>query len=62
MDNARMVARAALARRESRGCHFRSDCPLQDDQAWRANLVLSRDGDRMVLAARAAAAVSGGPR
>jgi aspartate oxidase len=37
----RLVAKSALARRESRGAHFRSDFPTEDD-AFRAHVVLTR--------------------
>jgi L-aspartate oxidase len=37
----RLVAEGALARRESRGAHFRSDFPTDDD-AFRAHVVLAR--------------------
>jgi L-aspartate oxidase len=37
----RLVAESALARRESRGAHFRSDFPTEDD-AFRAHVVLAR--------------------
>jgi L-aspartate oxidase len=37
----RLVAESALARRESRGCHFRSDFPTEDD-ALAAHVVLTR--------------------
>jgi L-aspartate oxidase len=37
----RLVAEGALARRESRGAHFRSDFPTEDD-AFRAHVVLAR--------------------
>jgi L-aspartate oxidase len=36
----RLVAESALARRESRGCHFRSDFPTEDD-AQTAHVVLT---------------------
>jgi len=45
----RLVAESALARRESRGCHFRSDFPTEDD-AFRAHVVLTR-GDEPRLEA-----------
>ena len=38
---AEAVMRGALARRESRGAHRRSDLPEQDDPAWMCNVVLS---------------------
>jgi L-aspartate oxidase len=37
----RLVAESALARRESRGCHFRSDFPTED-AAFEAHVVLTR--------------------
>ena len=42
---ARMIARAALDRRESRGVHRRSDVPLPDPGLDGAHLVLDVDGD-----------------
>ena len=46
---ARLVTRAALARPESRGGHFRADHP-DSRRAWQRRLVLSRSGDREHLA------------
>jgi L-aspartate oxidase len=36
---ARLVARAALRREESRGGHFRADFPARDDARWKIHLV-----------------------
>ena len=37
----RLVADSAIARRESRGCHFRSDFPTEDD-AFAGHVVVER--------------------
>ena len=37
---------AALARRESRGSHYRADFPETDDTAWRRSLVFRCVGGR----------------
>jgi succinate dehydrogenase/fumarate reductase flavoprotein subunit len=49
LDNAQMVAEAALARRESRGCHFRNDFPEEDDAAWGRSLVVTRRDGRVAI-------------
>jgi L-aspartate oxidase len=36
---ARLIARAALGREESRGGHFRADFPARDDLHWKIHLV-----------------------
>lgn len=40
-----LIARAALYRTESRGSHFREDCP-ESDSSWRVNVVLQKGGIR----------------
>lgn len=39
---ARLIARAALRRQESRGGHFRQDFPARDDLHWRVHLIDSK--------------------
>jgi succinate dehydrogenase/fumarate reductase flavoprotein subunit len=39
---AQMVCRAALERTESRGSHYRSDYPAEDNRRWLANIVLRK--------------------
>ncbi|MGW6567169.1 L-aspartate oxidase [Streptomyces sp. NPDC054975] len=34
---------AALAREETRGCHWREDRPERDDEAWRRHLIVRRE-------------------
>jgi succinate dehydrogenase/fumarate reductase flavoprotein subunit len=36
---ARLIARAALRRQESRGAHYRQDFPERDDVHWKVHLV-----------------------
>ena len=39
---AEIVCRSALLRTESRGSHFRSDFPREDNENWLANLIASK--------------------
>ena len=41
---ARLIARAALRREESRGGHYRSDFPQRDDTHWKRRASETRDG------------------
>ena len=41
---ARLIARAALRREESRGGHFRQDFPQRDDIHWKVHLVDKHHG------------------
>ena len=42
---ARLIARAALRRLESRGAHFRSDYPNRDDVDWKTHVTDTKDLD-----------------
>lgn len=41
---AKLVLNSALARRESRGAHFRLDFPQSDDKRWLKNIIMVREG------------------
>ncbi|HSV73305.1 MAG TPA: FAD-binding protein, partial [Chthonomonadales bacterium] len=41
-----LIVRCARWRRESRGLHFRTDCPTTDDANWRRDTILHPDGRR----------------
>ena len=43
---ARLIARAAERREESRGAHYRDDFPERDDVQWKRRVVETRDGVR----------------
>ena len=40
-----LVARAALERNESRGCHLRDDCMAMDNENWLKNIYLHKDAN-----------------
>jgi succinate dehydrogenase / fumarate reductase flavoprotein subunit len=42
------VTRAALERRESRGAHTRVECPDSDSKFGSVNVIIRRDGDKMI--------------
>jgi succinate dehydrogenase / fumarate reductase, flavoprotein subunit len=48
---AEATLRAALERRETRGCHNRSDYP-QMDESLRVNVTVSPDGDRLAISTK----------
>ncbi|MBI5078965.1 succinate dehydrogenase/fumarate reductase flavoprotein subunit, partial [Candidatus Saganbacteria bacterium] len=39
---ARLIARAALERTESRGAHYRTDYPAPDDLNWKKHLIYNK--------------------
>jgi len=48
----KMVCQAALYRAESRGAHFRSDCPQERNPEWRKNILIRKSqGRNMTLEA-----------
>lgn len=43
LDVAEMVARSALYRTESRGAHYRTDYPQQNDKSWLRNIIIRKN-------------------
>ena len=52
IDVSRMVAASALERKESRGAHFRTDHPEQNDDEYLINFTLTRGADGSPVLAR----------
>ncbi|MGB5424042.1 MAG: hypothetical protein WBN03_17890, partial [Desulfobacterales bacterium] len=46
---AKMVCRAALERTESRGSHFRTDYPEEDNRIWLKNIVLRKGNTGIIV-------------
>ena len=46
---AEMVCRSALQRTESRGSHYRSDYPTENEKDWLKNIVISRQETELTL-------------
>jgi len=46
---AKLVFEAVLARRESRGSHFRLDYPLSDDTNWRKTVILKKERKQLKI-------------
>lgn len=49
VDNALIVAKAALFRTESRGNHFRIDYPSEDNRKWKRSIRVKKDGNGILI-------------
>jgi fumarate reductase (CoM/CoB) subunit A len=43
-----LIAKSAILRTESRGAHYRSDFPEQNDQEWLKHIIIKKSGDEKV--------------
>ena len=49
LNVALMITKSALARTESRGAHYRTDFPTQDDTDWHRRILIKRDNPSEVI-------------
>lgn len=49
LDVALMITQSALLRTESRGAHYRADCPTQDDANWHNRILITHDNSPEVI-------------
>ena len=52
IGTSQLIARSALARRESRGSHYRSDFPAENDAAWLKNVLIRKGPDGPLVSER----------
>jgi fumarate reductase (CoM/CoB) subunit A len=58
LDLSEIVAKAALLRQETRGHHFRSDFPNQDDETWLKHIIVRKERGEMKLWTRPVETIS----
>ena len=49
VEAARIIARSALAREESRGFHYRSDFPREDNAAWLRHTTVRLEAGKLAV-------------
>jgi succinate dehydrogenase/fumarate reductase flavoprotein subunit len=49
LELSEIVCRSALLRTESRGSHFRSDYPEEDNQHWLKNILVRKEDEKLIL-------------